>query len=80
MRESQLLRVQMQDKKFCTKFNQTYIMPEYSIYLRDKGLTKCCDNDVEQKAQPKLTMQAEGDFPLCFTALETCAVRQKGPK
>lgn len=47
-----------------------YIMFEYSIYLRDKGLTKCCDNDVEQKAQPKLTKQAEGDFPFCFTALD----------
>lgn len=41
-----------------------------NIYLRDKGLTNCCDNDVEQNAQPKLTMQPEGDFPLCFTALD----------
>lgn len=47
-----------------------YIMSEYSIYLCDKGLTNCCDNDVEQNAQPKLTMQPEGDFPLCFTALD----------
>lgn len=43
---------------------------KYTIYLHDKGLTKCINNDVEQRAQPKLTMQAEGDFPFCFTALD----------
>ena len=36
---------------------------------------KCPDNDVEQRAQPKLTVPAEGDFPLCFTALDRGSVQ-----
>lgn len=37
----------------------------YMIRSQPNALT-----DVEQRAQPKLTMQTEGDFPLCFTALD----------
>lgn len=47
---------------WCISTKQSYIC------LHDKEPTECTDTDVEQRAQPKLTMQAEGDFPLCFTA------------
>lgn len=46
------------------------VMCKCTIYLHNKGLTKSIDNDVEQRARPKLTVQAEGDFPLRFTALD----------